>query len=114
MSSYSIIRRVMIHIDYQQLSSVFNNWASQHTHCQRGQWIAVEGSSLKNTVSNYHGSLLIKFFYLLKIYSIVGLCLLSSKLLLNLATKDRMFHVKAIEVHDFIPRCHKVMNEFLL
>ncbi len=37
--SYSTIRRVMMQINYEQLSSVFNNWASQYTHRQKSQWI---------------------------------------------------------------------------
>ena len=45
---------VMMQIDYEQLSLVFNDWASQYTH-QKGQWIAVDGKSLKNTVSDCHG-----------------------------------------------------------
>lgn len=56
MPSYSTIRRVMMQIDYEQLSLVFNNWASQYTHHHKGQWIALDGKSLKNTVTDSHGS----------------------------------------------------------
>lgn len=55
MPSYSTIRRVMMQIDYEKLSSVFNGWASQMTSRQKGQWIALDGKSLKNTVSDCHG-----------------------------------------------------------
>ena len=47
---------VMMKLDYERLSSVFNDWASQYTHRQKGQWIALDGKSLKNTVSNCHSS----------------------------------------------------------
>ena len=56
MPSYSTIRRVMMQLDYEQLTKVFNGWASQYTHHQRGQWIALDGKSLRNTVSDCHGS----------------------------------------------------------
>jgi hypothetical protein len=50
--SYSTIRRVMMQIDYQVLASIFNEWASQYTNLSSHQWIAIDGKSLKNTVSN--------------------------------------------------------------
>ncbi|MDJ0534140.1 MAG: ISAs1 family transposase [Xenococcaceae cyanobacterium MO_207.B15] len=36
-------------------AKVFNDWASQMTSRQNGQWIALDGKSLKNTVSDCHG-----------------------------------------------------------
>lgn len=54
--SYSTIRRVMMNLDYEQLTKVFNNWVSQYTHHLKGQWIALDGKSLKNTVSDCHSS----------------------------------------------------------
>ena len=54
--SYSTIRRVMISLDYEELAKVFNHWASQYTHNQNGQWIALDGKSLRNTVNDCHGS----------------------------------------------------------
>ncbi|MGB5714944.1 MAG: ISAs1 family transposase, partial [Waterburya sp.] len=54
--SYSTIRRVMINLDYEELAKVFNHWASQYTHKQNGEWIALDGKSLRNTVSDCHGS----------------------------------------------------------
>jgi hypothetical protein len=56
MPSYSTIRRVMMILDYKVLAKIFNQWASQYTHHQKGQWIALDGKSLKNTVSDCHGS----------------------------------------------------------
>ncbi len=53
--SYSTIRRVMMTLDYEALTQVFNNWASQYTNNDRGQWIAIDGKSLKNTVHDCHG-----------------------------------------------------------
>lgn len=50
--SYSTIRRVMMQIDYHVLASIFNEWASQYTNVSNSQWIALDGKSLKNTVSD--------------------------------------------------------------
>ena len=52
--SYSTIRRVMMQLDYQAVA-LFNDWASQYTHNGQGQWIAIDGKSLKNTVDDCHG-----------------------------------------------------------
>ena len=53
--SYSTIRRVMMTLDYEAVTQVFNDWASQYTNNDRGQWIAIDGKSLKNTVSDCYG-----------------------------------------------------------
>ncbi len=53
--SYSTIRRVMMSLDYETVAIVFNDWASQYTHNSQGQWIAIDGKSLKNTVNDCYG-----------------------------------------------------------
>ena len=53
--SYSTIRRVMMQLDYQALTQVFNEWASQCTDNSQGQWVAIDGKSLKNTVNDCCG-----------------------------------------------------------
>lgn len=53
--SYSTLRRVMMQVDYQALTQVFNEWASKYTHNSSGQWIAIDGKSLKNTVNDCYG-----------------------------------------------------------
>lgn len=35
--SYSTIRRVMMSLDYEKVTQVFNEWASQYTHNRPGQ-----------------------------------------------------------------------------
>lgn len=55
-ASYSIIRRVMMNLDYLALAQVFNEWAWQYTHNHKGQWIALDGKSLKNSVSEGHSA----------------------------------------------------------
>ncbi len=54
--SYSTIRRVMMDLDYQAVTEVFNYWAAQYTHDSHNQWIAIDGKSLKNTVSDCYGN----------------------------------------------------------
>ncbi len=73
--SYSTMRRVMISLDYEELTKVFNNWASQYTHNQNGQWIAIDGKSLRNTVSDCHSSEqnFVKYLLLLPRSTLIGL-----------------------------------------
>lgn len=52
--SYSTIRRVMMGLDYSQLRAVFNQWAAQELPLAPQEWLAIDGKSLKNTVSNYN------------------------------------------------------------
>jgi hypothetical protein len=51
--SYSTLRRVMLDLDYQVLAEVFGAWASQSTNTMAGQWVAIDGKSLRNTVTDY-------------------------------------------------------------
>ena len=51
--SYSVIRRVMIALDYKELEKVFNQWSQQYSLIPESEWVALDGKSLKNTVSNY-------------------------------------------------------------
>lgn len=51
--SYSTIRRVMMGVDYTELRATFNQWASQELALPSGEWLALDGKSLKNTVSHY-------------------------------------------------------------
>ena len=53
--SYSTIRRVMMSLDYEAVTQVFNQWASQYSRNTKGQWIAIDGKSLKNTVNDCCG-----------------------------------------------------------
>lgn len=51
--SYSVIRRVMVNLDYQELQRVFNQWSQQYSLIPSSQWVSIDGKSLKNTVTNY-------------------------------------------------------------
>ena len=43
----------MIALDYKELEKVFNQWSQQYSLIPESEWIALDGKSLKNTVSNY-------------------------------------------------------------
>ena len=47
MPSYSTIRRVIMQLDYEQLTRVFNEWASQYTHYQKGQVRVAQGLGVR-------------------------------------------------------------------
>nr|WP_051188765.1 ISAs1 family transposase [[Leptolyngbya] sp. PCC 7376] len=49
--SYSTVRRVMMELDFEQVAKVFNQWARQYV--RKGDVVAGDGKSLKNTVENY-------------------------------------------------------------
>ncbi|WP_324235338.1 hypothetical protein [Okeania sp.] len=50
--SYSTIRRVMVHTDYQKLQIAFNKWSQQYSLIRSKEWVSIDGKSLKNTVHN--------------------------------------------------------------
>ncbi len=51
--SYSVIRRVMLALDYEELQLVFNQWSRQYSLIPSSEWISFDGKSLRNTVTNY-------------------------------------------------------------
>ena len=51
--SYSVLTRVMLNLDYEELQKVFNQWSKQYSLIPSSEWISLDGKSLKNTVSNY-------------------------------------------------------------
>lgn len=51
--SYSTIRRVMMNLDYRELTQVLNQWASVELNLPTREWLSADGKSLKNTVSHY-------------------------------------------------------------
>lgn len=54
--SDSTFRRVMMGIDFDQLAKVFNQWAVNYVPLEESQWLAVDGKSIKSTVTNYDHS----------------------------------------------------------
>ncbi len=51
--SDSTFRRVMMRIDFDQLAKVFNHWAMHYVPIEESPWLAIDGKSIKATVTNY-------------------------------------------------------------
>lgn len=51
--SDSTFRRIMSHIDFEELARVFNQWARDYVPLEESEWLAIDGKSIKGTVSNY-------------------------------------------------------------
>jgi hypothetical protein len=51
--SDSTFRRMMMNIDFDQLATVFNQWAQNYVPLEQSEWLAVDGKSIKGTVTNY-------------------------------------------------------------
>ncbi|NEP46674.1 MAG: ISAs1 family transposase, partial [Okeania sp. SIO2H7] len=67
--SYSTIRRVMLGVNYQDLIDAFNKWANQYTTEENLEWFAIDGKSIKSTVTN-PGTSLQDFISLVSVFSI--------------------------------------------
>ena len=51
--SDSTFRRVMMSIDFTQLAQVLTNWIRDRMPTQEGDWLGVDGKSIKGTLNNY-------------------------------------------------------------
>ena len=51
--SYSTFRRVILELDFQVFAQVFNQWAQQYVPIEPGEWLAIDGKSIKGSVSDY-------------------------------------------------------------
>jgi len=52
--SCATIRRVMMGVNWQNLSEIFNHWAKEnYPQIDETDWLAVDGKSLRSTVTNY-------------------------------------------------------------
>lgn len=51
--SDSTFRRILMGISFSDLAKVFNDWANQQLPTQEKDWLAVDGKSIKATVTNY-------------------------------------------------------------
>lgn len=49
--SDTTFRRILQKLDFQELAQQFQQWASRSTDIQSGEWVAIDGKSIKGTVS---------------------------------------------------------------
>jgi DDE_Tnp_1-associated len=52
--SYSTLRRVLLRLDFDKLSETFTAWARQRVEIEDGEWLAMDGKSLRGTVTDPH------------------------------------------------------------
>ena len=50
--SFDIIRQVLMHIDFTELSTQFHNWTKQYINISKDEWISVDGKSIGGTLTN--------------------------------------------------------------
>lgn len=50
--SDSTFRRLMSLIDFSELARVFNQWAKDNVTLSESEWLAIDGKSIKGTVTN--------------------------------------------------------------
>lgn len=61
-------RRILRQLDFQDLSAQFHNWMKQYVKLEAGEWLSLDGKSIKGTVSNYDNSYQ-NFVSLVSLYS---------------------------------------------
>jgi hypothetical protein len=49
--SFDVIRQVLIHIDFKELSKQFNDWAKQYMSISKHEWVSVDGKAISGTVT---------------------------------------------------------------
>jgi predicted transposase YbfD/YdcC len=54
--SYSTFRRILQNIDFQPLTDIFNSWAQKLLPAEPGERLAIDGKSIRCTVTNYNES----------------------------------------------------------
>ena len=54
--SASVIRRVLIGLNYQEVEKQLNEWLKENAKVPQGEWVSGDGKALKNTVLNYDDS----------------------------------------------------------
>ena len=50
--SFDVIREVLIHIDFKEVSKQFHNWAKQYISISKNEWISIDGKAIGGTVTN--------------------------------------------------------------
>jgi hypothetical protein len=52
--SFDVIRQVLIHIDFKEVSWQFHNWAKQYITISKQEWISIDGKAIGGTVTKGH------------------------------------------------------------
>ncbi|EHQ25107.1 transposase [Mucilaginibacter paludis DSM 18603] len=51
--TFYTVRRVLQNLDFESLSEVFYQWASQYTEINKNEWMNIDGKAIKGTMSDY-------------------------------------------------------------
>lgn len=51
--SYSSVRRVMMNLDFDALSSIFYHWVKGKSVISRDEWLQIDGKGMKGTMTDY-------------------------------------------------------------
>jgi hypothetical protein len=52
-SSYSTFRRILVTLNFTVFANVFNQWAQHTFGVDSGEWVAIDGKSIKGSLSHY-------------------------------------------------------------
>lgn len=95
--SYSTIRRVMMRVNFEELTQIFNEWASQYVELSSLEWLATDGKSIKATVQDY-SSAYQRFISVVSMFSsqqgqVVGLQTMDNKHTSEIATVQNLIAI---------------------
>ena len=51
--SYVSIRAFILSVDFSSIQAAFHKWTSNYVQIQAGEWISIDGKSIRSTVSDY-------------------------------------------------------------
>jgi hypothetical protein len=54
--SYSTVRRVLLMVNYQELSEMFKQWIIKNDLLEPDEWISIDGKSIRSTLSDCNTS----------------------------------------------------------
>jgi len=49
--SFDVIRQVLIHIDFKEISKQFHDWAKQYISISKHEWVSIDGKAISGTVT---------------------------------------------------------------
>jgi DDE_Tnp_1-associated len=95
--SYSTMRRVMMRVNFEDLTRVFNCWASQYIELAPHEWLATDGKSIRGTVVDYSNAYQ-AFVSVVSMFSskqgvIVGLQTMNNKQTSEIATVQSLISI---------------------
>ncbi len=54
--SFFTVRRVMMELDFAQMSKAFRDWATQHVTISKAEWVSADGKAIAGTVDGLRDS----------------------------------------------------------